>query len=169
PPTPEGGARATTVALLSRLTQAGGQLRLSTQVDRVVVRKRRAVGVRTGAGEEIAAKRAIVADVGAPALFLRMLPPHTLSWYLRWAMRRFRYGWGTFKMDWALSGPVPWTAPEARQSAVVHAGDSIADLRAFTLQVRAGQLPANPYLVIGQQSLADPGRAPAGCHTLWAY
>ena len=84
-------------------------------------------------------------------------------------MRRFRYGWGTFKMDWALGGPVPWSATEARESAVVHAGDSVADLRAFTLQVRAGQLPANPYLVIGQQSIADPGRAPAGCHTLWAY
>jgi phytoene dehydrogenase-like protein len=72
-------------------------------------------------------------------------------------------------MDWALSGPVPWAAPEARSSAVVHAGDSIADLVAFTRQVRAGVLPSNPYLVIGQQSLLDPSRAPAGGHTLWAY
>jgi phytoene dehydrogenase-like protein len=84
-------------------------------------------------------------------------------------MRRFRYGWGTFKMDWALTGPVPWSSPEAREAAVVHAGDSIADLIAFTQQVRAGQLPSNPYLVIGQQSLLDPSRAPAGGHTLWAY
>jgi phytoene dehydrogenase-like protein len=52
---------------------------------------------------------------------------------------------------------------------VVHAGDSLADLRSFTRQVRAGRLPDNPYLVIGQQSLADPGRAPPGGHTLWAY
>jgi phytoene dehydrogenase-like protein len=84
-------------------------------------------------------------------------------------MRRFCYGWGTFKMDWALSGPVPWSAPEARESAVVHAGDSVADLQMFTEQVRAGQLPTNPYLVIGQQSLVDSSRAPAGSHTLWAY
>src|SRR5262249_27014733 len=87
----------------------------------------------------------------------------------RGRMKRFRYGWGTFKMDWSLSGPVPWTCEEARESAVVHAGDSLADLRHFTRQVRAGRLPANPYLVIGQQSLCDPSRAPKGGHTLWAY
>ena len=84
-------------------------------------------------------------------------------------MRRFEYGWGTFKMDWALAGSVPWTAPEAREAAVVHAGDDINDLVHFTREVRGGQLPTNPYLVIGQQSLLDPSRAPAGGHTLWAY
>ena len=90
------------------------------------------------------------------------------SW-LRQSMRRFRYGWGTFKMDWALAGAVPWLAAEAREAAVVHAGDSIADLLAFTHEVRAGQIPSNPYLVVGQQSLVDPSRAPPGAHTLWAY
>ena len=83
-------------------------------------------------------------------------------------MRRFRYGWGTFKMDWALAGPVPWSAAEARQAAVVHAGDSVADLAAFTRQVAPACCPTNPYLVIGQQSLPTR-RAPAGGHTLWAY
>src|SRR5207248_673399 len=68
-----------------------------------------------------------------------------------------------------LAGPVPWAAAQARESAVVHAGDSLADLVAFTRQVRAGRLPDNPYLVVGQQSLVDPGRAPPGGHTLWAY
>src|SRR5205823_5441906 len=118
---------------------------------------------------EISATRAILADVGAPALFLKMLrASHVPSW-LRQSMRRFRYGWGTFKMDWALAGPVPWSSMEARESAVVHAGDSVADLLAFTRQVRSGQIPSHPYLVIGQQSLLDPSRAPAGGHTLWAY
>src|SRR5262249_25189499 len=79
------------------------------------------------------------------------------------------YAWGTFKMDWALAGPVPWHREEARASAVVHTGDSVADLVAFTNQVRAGRLPGNPYLVIGQQSLVDPSRAPPGGQTLWAY
>src|SRR5262249_30739571 len=54
-------------------------------------------------------------------------------------------------------------------AAVVHAGDSVADLVAFTRQARAGRLPGNPYLVVGQQSLVDPGRAPPGGHTLWTY
>ena len=84
-------------------------------------------------------------------------------------MESFVQGWGTFKVDWALDAPVPWSSELARQSAVVHAGDSLDDLRRFTDQVRGGDLPDNPYLVIGQQTLCDPTRAPAGKHTLWAY
>jgi phytoene dehydrogenase-like protein len=114
-------------------------------------------------------RRAILADVGAPALFLKLLDNQWVSGWLQKSMRRFRYGWGTFKMDWALSGPVPWSANEARESAVVHAGDSIEDLVKFTGEVRSGLLPSNPYLVIGQQSLVDPSRAAPGQHTLWAY
>jgi phytoene dehydrogenase-like protein len=166
---PAGGARAITQALLRRLEEAGGVVQLNARVTEVIVRQRRARAVRTCQGEEIPAARAILADVGAPTLFLRMLrAAHVPSW-LRQSMRRFRYGWGTFKMDWALAGPVPWLSLEARESAVVHAGDSVADLLAFTHQIRAGQLPSNPYLVIGQQSLLDPSRAPPGAHTLWAY
>jgi phytoene dehydrogenase-like protein len=166
---PVGGARAVTMALLRRLEEKGGTLRLNSHVDAIMVRDRRAVAVRTMQGDEIPVRRAVLADVTAPSLFLRLLPEDAVGgWVRRW-MRRFRFGWGTFKMDWALAGPVPWSADEARESVVVHAGDSIADLIAFTRQVRRGELPANPYLVIGQQSLADPSRAPAGHHTLWAY
>ncbi len=166
---PLGGARAITQALLRRLEQAGGQLRLGAHVNKILVRKRRAVAVRTDAGEEIPAGRAILADVGAPALFLKMLEQRDVGGWVVERIRRFRYGWGTFKMDWALAGPVPWTVPEARSAAVVHAGDSLADLIRFTRQVRAGRLPDHPYLVIGQQSLVDPSRAPSGGQTLWAY
>jgi phytoene dehydrogenase-like protein len=168
-PVPMGGARAITHALLRRFEQAGGQLRLQTHVDRIVVRQSRAVAVQTGDGDEISAGRAILADVTAPALYLRLLPAGAVGWWVRRSMRRFRFGWGTFKMDWALAGPVPWSAAEAREAAVVHAGDSIVDLERFTEEVRSGSLPTNPYLVIGQQSLADSSRAPAGRHTLWAY
>jgi phytoene dehydrogenase-like protein len=166
---PMGGAKAITLALVRRLEESGGRLRLGARVERVLVRQRRVAAVRTAQGEEIPVRRAVIADVGPPALFLRMLGERETTWWLRTRMRRFRYGWGTFKMDWALSGPVPWLSVEARESAVVHAGDSLADLYVFTRQVRAGQLPDNPYLVIGQQSLVDPGRAPPGGHTLWAY
>lgn len=166
---PVGGARAITQALLRRLDEAGGSVQLATHVDRVIVRRRRAVAVRTNRGDEIPVRQAILADVGAPALYLKLLAARDVPSWVRQALRRFRYGWGTFKVDWALSGPVPWSAAEARESAVVHAGDSLADLSAFTRQVRAGALPDNPYLVIGQQSLVDPSRAPAGSHTLWAY
>lgn len=166
---PMGGARALTHALIHRLEEAGGTLRLNTRVDQVLVDRRRVVAVRTNHAEEIPIRHAVVADVGAPALFFKLLEARHVSWWLRRSLRRFRYGWGTFKMDWALSGPVPWSAAAAREAAVVHAGDSLDDLRAFTQQVRAGELPANPYLVIGQQSLIDPSRAPPGGQTLWAY
>lgn len=168
-PVPLGGARSITQALLRRLEESGGELRLNTRVSRILVRQRRVAAVVTEQGEEIAVRRAVLADVGPPALFLRMLDERATTWWLRNQTRRFRYAWGTFKMDWALSGPAPWLSEEARASAVIHAGDSLADLAAFTRQVRSGQLPDNPYLVIGQQSLVDPARAPAGGHTLWAY
>jgi phytoene dehydrogenase-like protein len=166
---PVGGAKAITHAMLTRLNQAGGHLQLNTRVESIIVRQHRAVAVRTSSGDEIPVAKAILADVGAPALYLRLLPDRHVSGWVRQSIRNFRYGWGTFKMDWALSRPVPWLAEEARQAAVVHAGDSIDDLIRFTNEARAGELPSNPYLVIGQQSLLDPTRAPAGCQTLWAY
>ena len=165
---PVGGARAITQALLRRLTDAGGELHLNQRADRILVENGRPVAVKTATGEEYRA-RAVLADVGPAALYAHLLRDVPGMGGTPRQARRFRYGWGTFKMDWALSGPVPWAVPEARQSAVVHSGESVADLRRFTRQVRAARLPANPYLVIGQQSLVDPSRAPEGGHTLWAY
>jgi phytoene dehydrogenase-like protein len=165
---PAGGTSAITRALLSRVTEAGGTLACATHVDQVVVRAGRAAAVRTAAGEEIEA-RAVVADVAAPTLYLGMLPSEAVPSRVLRAMRRFARGFGTFKVDWALDGPVPWLHEDCRRAAVVHAGESNDDLARFVRQVRAGELPDQPYLVIGQQSLADPSRAPAGKHTLWCY
>jgi phytoene dehydrogenase-like protein len=166
---PVGGARAITHALVRRLEEHGGTIQLNARVNEILVRDSKVQAVRTSKGDEIPVRRAVLADVGAPALFLKLLDTQWTSGWIQRSMRRFRYGWGTFKMDWALPAAVPWSAAEARESAVVHAGDSVADLIAFTQEVRAGRLPTNPYLVIGQQSLVDPSRAPPGGHTLWAY
>jgi phytoene dehydrogenase-like protein len=127
------------------------------------------MGVRTDQGEEVVATRCIVADVAAPALYLRLLEEADVPARIRGAMRRFAQGFGTFKMDWALDGPTPFSHPDAARSLVVHAGDSVDDLQRVCDTVRAGKLPERPYLVIGQQSLADPSRAPDGQHTLWCY
>src|SRR5262249_12327407 len=94
---PVGGAPAITDALLTRLGEHGGELRLGAHVDQIVVREHRAVGVRLRSGEEIAAAKAVVADVGAPALYLKLLPPRDATSYMRQRMKAFRYGWGTFK------------------------------------------------------------------------
>jgi phytoene dehydrogenase-like protein len=166
---PRGGAQSITRALVARLEQQGGSIRLGANVKRIVVRERRAAAVVLEDGTEIAAPRAILADTSAAILLLSLLDEKDVPSRVRGLMRRFPQGWGTFKVDWALSAPVPWSVQEAHQSAVVHAAESLDDLSRFTRQVRAGHLPERPYLVIGQQSLADPTRAPAGKQTLYCY
>ena len=165
---PRGGAQSITNALVKFLGHHGGQLMLDARVDRVIVRNDRACAVRLFDGTEIEA-RAILADTAAPRLLLDLVEREYVPGRLVEFMQRYPQGWGTFKVDWALSEPVPWACEPARRSAVVHAGDSLDDLSRFTRQVRSGALPDNPYLVIGQQSLWDSTRAPQGCQTLWAY
>lgn len=168
-PVPEGGAGSITRALIHRLEEKGGTLRCNARVTEILVRQNRAVAVRLATGEEIPAGRAIIADLAAPTLFLDLLPEPHVPDRIRRAMRRFPHGFGTFKIDWALDAAVPWRHEDAARAAVIHAGDSLDDLSTFTRQVRSGALPDNPYLVIGQQSVPDPTRAPPGRHTLWAY
>src|SRR5208282_415777 len=88
-PVPLGGARAITDALLGRLQEAGGAVQLNTHVERIIVRQRRAVVILTSAGEEIAARHAILADVSAPALVQKLLQAGDSSWWLRRSMRNF--------------------------------------------------------------------------------
>ncbi|HEX6274051.1 MAG TPA: NAD(P)/FAD-dependent oxidoreductase [Polyangiaceae bacterium] len=166
---PRGGAQAVTNTLVTMLEGHGGRLRLGARVVRVIVRRGRAHGVVLEGGEEIRAERAVLANTSAPELYLDLLPPRDVpSWLVR-RMRRFEQGFGTFKLDWALSEPVPWSVADARESAVVHAAENIDDLAEFVREIRAGELPARPYLVVGQHTLVDPSRAPAGRHTLYAY
>jgi phytoene dehydrogenase-like protein len=165
---PEGGSRSVAGALVRCMEASGGRVRLGARVARLVVRDGRAHGVRLADGEEIEA-RVILADTDVAALLLDLVGAEHIPGWVAQYVRRFPRGWGTFKVDWALDGPVPWMIEPARESAVVHAGDSLADLSRFTAQVRGGAIPDHPYLVIGQQSLVDPTRAPSGGHTLWGY
>ena len=165
---PRGGAGAITASLVAALGVAGGRVHLGRRVHRVITEGRRAVAVDLG-NEQWRARKAVVADTGAPALLLRLVDRELVSPRVVEAMERFPRGFGTFKVDWALSRSVPWQVPAAHEAAVVHTGDSVDDLARFTRQVRAGEIPDRPYLVIGQQSLIDPTRAPMGQHTLWAY
>lgn len=166
---PRGGAGAIPRALQARLTQHNGALQCNAHVRRIVVSGAQAVGVELDSGDRIEARVGIVADTAAPTLYLRLLDSKVVPSTVLDKMRSFRFGFGTFKMDWALSAPVPWKNPLCREAAVVHTGEDLDDLDRFTAEVRSGRLPERPYLVIGQQSLADPSRAPAGKHTLYAY
>ncbi|MBL8742437.1 MAG: NAD(P)/FAD-dependent oxidoreductase, partial [Myxococcales bacterium] len=166
---PEGGAAAIADALLKRVKQAGAIVQTKTRVRRVVIEGARAIGVETDRGDFIPATRAVVADTAASTLFLKLCDERFIPTPVIDKMKRYPRGFGTFKLDWALDGAVPWSAEPCREAVVVHTGEDNDDLARFTDEVRAGWMPRNPYLVIGQQSLVDATRAPAGKHALWAY
>jgi phytoene dehydrogenase-like protein len=90
------------------------------------------------------------------------------SWY-RVAVRAFRRGPGVFKLDYALSGPMPWLAKDCARAATVHLGGSMGELAKSEAAHADGRVPERPYVLVAQQSLFDATRAPAGRHTLWAY
>ena len=82
---------------------------------------------------------------------------------------RYRYGAGAFKVEYALSGPIPWRAPECRLAGTVHLGGALWEIVASEAAVARGQHPQRPYVLLAQQSIVDSSRAPEGKHTAWAY
>ncbi|MCD0448909.1 NAD(P)/FAD-dependent oxidoreductase [Actinocorallia sp. API 0066] len=168
-PAPLGGAGALTDALVRRFTAQGGTLRCGTAATRIVIREGRAVGVLTSDGDAVRAARAVLADVSAPALYNGLVGWEHLSAGLRDDLRRFQWDYATFKVDWALSGPVPWAAPETARAGTVHLGDDMADLTRFAAQLATGHVPDNPFTLVGQMTTTDPSRSPAGTESLWAY
>ena len=168
-PAPEGGARGITDALVARLRDRGGEVRCGALVSGIDVDGRRATGVRLAGGEGIEARRAILADTGAPQLYLDLLPQHAVPPKLRAELSRFQYDTSTVKVDWALSGPIPWAAPAARRAGTVHVTQGIDHLTQIAADIECGIVPERPFLVTGQYSMFDPTRAPAGQEAAWAY
>jgi phytoene dehydrogenase-like protein len=166
-PVAEGGSGAVSAALAARFRELGGTILTGQRVDRIVVEGGRVLGVEAG-DAAFAAGRAVIAALDPrqviAAAGIDAFPPQAVE-----QIRTFRPGLGTFKVDWALDGPVPWSAEECRRAAVVHVGDTVAAMSRAAWEANHGLLPARPTLILGQQSLADPSRAPAGKHTLWGY
>ncbi|MFD1149068.1 phytoene desaturase family protein [Saccharothrix hoggarensis] len=165
-PVPEGGAGVLTQALVRRL---GGVVRCSRPVTRVVVAGGRALGVRDGSGGFVRARKAVLADVPAPALYLGLvgsefLPPSLVS-----DLARFEWDDATIKVDWALDAPIPWTAPGARAAGTVHLGGDFNGLAFTSTEIACGRVPGTPFLIMGQMTTTDPTRSPAGTETAWAY
>jgi phytoene dehydrogenase-like protein len=168
-PTPEGGAGQITSALTRRLAARGGEVHCGQRVERVLIRGGRAVGVRTADGTEVDARRAVIADVVAPSLFLDLVGEEHLPSRLLADLRRFEFDASTFKVDWALDGPIPWSHPEAAQAGTVHVGEGVDGLTVWASEVARKLIPAEPFLLVGQYSIMDPTRQPAGAETAWAY
>jgi phytoene dehydrogenase-like protein len=151
-PMPRGGAQCIADALASYLRSLGGEILTDARVDSL---------------DDLPAARDVVCDV-TPRQLVRMAGERLPAGYRR-RLGRFRYGPGVFKIDLALDGPIPWAAPECRLAGTVHLGASLPEIAASERGMWRGDPVARPYVLLAQQSLFDPSRAPDGKHTVWAY
>jgi phytoene dehydrogenase-like protein len=168
-PVPVGGAGRITDALVARLRAAGGTVTCDAAVAEVVVRSGRAVAVRTVDGREVGARRAVLADVDAVALYRHLVDEQHLPSRLLADLGRFQRAEATVKVDWALDAPVPWTDPEVARAGTVHVADSVDELSMTAATLACGLVPEHPFLLVGQTTVADPTRSPPGTEALWAY
>jgi phytoene dehydrogenase-like protein len=166
-PFPRGGAGRLTDSLVGRLRAHGGEVRCAARVASVETERGRVAGVRLAGGERVPVDAAVC--TASPGVLVGMLPAGAFPGRVERRLHRWRYGLGTVKLDYALSGPVPWTGRCAREAAVVHVGGPLGELVASLEQAGDGRFPERPALVVGQQSLHDPSRAPHGHHTLYVY
>jgi phytoene dehydrogenase-like protein len=151
-PLPELGSQAITDALVAILAEHGGEVVCEQRVESL---------------DALPPARAVLADV-TPRQLVAIAGDRLPSRYRR-RLERFRYGPGVFKLDHALSGPVPWADPAVARTATVHLGGTMAEVAAAEAAVARGEHPGRPFVLVAQPSLFDPTRAPAGRHTLWAY
>jgi phytoene dehydrogenase-like protein len=152
-PVPAGGAQKITSALIACLQKLGGRV---------------LTGLRVDALEELDSPDLVLLDVG-PRAFARLAARQLTSRSFARSLSRYRYGPGVFKMDWALSEPIPWRAKECLQAATVHVGGRFEEIAESERAAVDGRPPEKPFVLLAQPSLFDPSRAPAGKHTAWAY
>ncbi|HEY4271516.1 MAG TPA: NAD(P)/FAD-dependent oxidoreductase [Candidatus Udaeobacter sp.] len=151
-PIPRGGAQQISNALANYLRELGGKIEVNRRVESL---------------NDLPKSRAVLLDVSVWE-FLRIageqLPPA-----YRHRLERFRHGPGVFKIDYALSEPIPWKAEPCRRAGTLHLGGTMNEIAAEERDVSLGKIPDRPFVLVAQQSLFDETRAPRGQHTLWAY
>jgi phytoene dehydrogenase-like protein len=167
-PVPEGGAGRLSEALARRLVARGGELRCDSEVAGIDVESGRATGVRLRDGERIGA-RAVVADVIASRLFGGLVPEEHLPTRIRSGIRGFQLDPGTVKVDWALSGPIPWASAPPYAPGTFHVADSPEQMVQALNDVASRTIPERPFMLAGQMTTSDPTRSPAGTESVWAY
>jgi phytoene dehydrogenase-like protein len=151
-PIVEGGSARLVDALAGALRAAGGDIETGRQVERLA---------------DLPPARAVLFDVSPPQL-AAIAGEELPAWY-RQLLLHHRRGPGVFKLDLALDGPVPWTAPTCGQAATVHLGGTFHEIAAAEADVARGRHPDRPFVLLSQPTLFDPSRAPAGKHIVWAY
>jgi phytoene dehydrogenase-like protein len=154
-PIPRGGAHSIAQALTSYLKSLGGTVHTSRRID-------------AAAFKELEADSELVFFDTAPRQLLAIAGDRIGNGYRR-AFEQFQYGPGAFKIDYALSEPVPWRAPECRRAITVHLGGSFEEISASEYAVAQGRCAERPFVLVAQPTLFDATRAPAGKHVLWVY
>jgi phytoene dehydrogenase-like protein len=147
-----GGSQRLADALAAHLRDLGGEIELGRRVDSIA---------------DLPPARAYLFDV-TPRQLVNIAGDALPSGYRR-RLERFRYGPGVFKVDFALSEPVPWAAAACGRAGTVHLGGTLEEIAVAEREVARGDAPARPYLLLAQPSLFDSSRVPAGKHTAWAY
>jgi len=151
-PLPRGGASSIAEALASYFIYLGGKIETNTTISSF---------------DQLPSSRAVLLDL-TPRQLLR-LGGHRWSSLYQAQLEKYRYGSGVFKIDWALDAPIPFTAGECRQAGTVHIGNTLEEItEAEDITWRGGH-PDKPFVLLAQQSIFDPSRAPAGRHTAWGY
>jgi len=151
-PIPRGGAQSITTALCNYLASLGAVVTTSQRVDDLA---------------SLTNYDLILCDV-TPRQLLRMAGSRLSAGYRR-KLERYRYGPGVFKVDYALSAPVPWKAQDCLRAATVHIGGTMEEIAASEDAMRHGKVAERPFVLVAQPSLFDATRAPEGRHVLWAY
>jgi len=148
----KGGSQRIVDAMAAILRELGGEIITGQFVTRL---------------DQLPPSRAVLLD-GSPRSLVAIGADRLPAAY-KARLARYRYGPGVFKVDWALSAPIPWSDPAIARSATVHLGGTLEEIVASERQVAKGDHPEKPYVLLVQPSLFDPTRAPAGSHTAWAY
>ncbi len=151
-PIPRGGAQKIADALAGHFEAIGGRIFLGSRVESF---------------DQLPRWRVLLADI-TPRQLLALAGTRLPRPYRR-TLERYRYGLGAFKINWALSDPIPWRAPECRRAGTIHLGGSFDEIAASERAAWDGRPHERPFVLVAQPSLFDPSRAPAGRHTAWAY
>lgn len=151
-PLPRGGSQQIVNAMAAYLRSLGGEIISGTEVKSL---------------DMLPSSRIILCDI-TPRQLLRIAAPRLPAGYQH-KLQRYRYGPGVFKIDLALDGPIPWTAEACTRAGTVHIGGTLSEIAAAEAAVWKGEHPERPFVLLAQQSLFDPTRAPQGKQTVWAY
>ncbi len=151
-PIARGGSQKIVDAMASYFLTLGGKIITGTPITTI---------------DELPSARAILFDVTPRQL--AKIAGHRLPDNYRRKLERYRYGPGVFKIDYALDGPIPWKLADCARAGTVHLGGTLAEIAASEWSIAHGKIPEKPFVLVGQQSLFDPSRAPVGKHTVWAY